>query len=203
MKIFCIGRNYADHAKELNNDIPDEPLIFMKPPTALLRNGQALFHPIFSQNIHYEIELVLHICKNGKYISTDFARRYYDQITVGIDFTARDLQEKLRQQGNPWEIAKGFDGSAAIGEWQPLSPDMPLNNLEFSLKKNDKTVQKGNSADLIFSFDVLVSHISHYFTLQKGDVIFTGTPKGVGKVDIDDELEGFLGDKKLLHCFVK
>lgn len=202
MKIICVGRNYAEHAKELGNAVPTEPILFMKPSTALLRDGKPFFYPEFTQNLHYEAEIVLRICKNGKHITSKFAHKYYDSITIGIDFTARDLQDTLKAKGHPWEIAKAFDSSAVLGEILPIST---LNSAEihFSLQKNKKTVQIGDTRDLIFGFDTLICHISKYFSLNTGDLIYTGTPAGVAAVKIGDVLEGFIGDKKLLHCEVK
>ncbi|MBK9257474.1 MAG: fumarylacetoacetate hydrolase family protein [Saprospiraceae bacterium] len=202
MKIFCIGRNYADHAAELNNPLPSKPMIFMKPSTALLTEGKPFYHPEFSSNIHYELELVLKIRKNGKHVQTEFAGDYYEEIGLGIDFTARDLQDECKSKGHPWEIAKAFDHSAAISMFFPLS-DYKKENIKFQLHKNGMVVQNGNTADLIFNFDHLITYISQFFTLQKGDLIFTGTPAGVGKVSIGDRLEGYLESKKVLDCVVK
>ena len=202
MKIFCIGRNYAKHAKELGNDLPTEPIVFCKPPTALLNDGKPFYHPNFSENIHHEIELVLRVCKNGKAIDPKFAHKYYNQITVGIDFTARDWQNKLKDKGQPWEIAKAFDGSAPVGSFIPLSEIEDMSNIEFSMTKNEQVVQHGFTRDLIFSFDELVSYISRFFTIQPGDLIFTGTPEDVSQVKIGDNLEGFIGNRKLLSCKV-
>lgn len=203
MKIFCIGRNYAQHAKELGNAIPDEPIIFAKPPTALLKDGAPFYHPDFSDDIHHEAEIVLRIAKNGKHIDPKFAHKYYNHLTIGIDFTARDLQSRLKTKGHPWEIAKGFDGSAPIGQFVALSTLPAVNNIGFTLLKNGQLVQNGNTANLLFDFDTLISYISKFFTLQQGDLIFTGTPEGVGRVQIGDVLEGFIGEQKLLHCEVK
>lgn len=204
MKIFCIGRNYAEHAKELGNAIPTEPLIFMKPPTALLKPRCDFYLPDFSENVQHELELVLRICKNGKHIAPKFAYKYYDQITVGIDFTARDLQNKLKDKGSPWEIAKGFDGSAPTGEFIPLADARnEAGNISFSMFKNDVLVQKGNTSDLIFGFDVLVCYLSRFFTLQQGDLIFTGTPEGVSKVVQGDVLRAQIGERELLVCQVR
>lgn len=202
MKIFCVGRNYAEHAKELNNPVPKRPLIFCKLPSAVLLRGKPLFHPEFSENIHHEVELVLRVCRNGKHIAERFAHKYYDQITVGIDFTARDVQAELKKKGHPWEIAKSFDGSAPIGTFIPLEEAGPVDNINFSLLKNGETIQKGNTRDLLFSFDYLIHYLSKHFIIQQGDLIFTGTPAGVGKVEIGDVLEGYIGDKKLLNCKV-
>jgi acylpyruvate hydrolase len=203
MKIFCIGRNYADHAKELNNPVPSEPLIFMKPPTALLLNNRHFYHPDFSQNIHYEGEIVLRVCKNGRSVQPEFAQRYYDAVAFGIDFTARDLQDKLKAKGQPWEIAKGFDRSAPLSQFIPLESLQNPQNIDFQLLKNGVEVQHGNTADLIFSFDRLICEISRYFTVQKGDYIFTGTPAGVGPIAQGDLLEGFIEGVSMLRCAVR
>jgi 2-keto-4-pentenoate hydratase/2-oxohepta-3-ene-1,7-dioic acid hydratase in catechol pathway len=202
MKIICVGRNYAEHAKELGNDLPTEPMLFMKPSTAVLRDAKPFFYPEFTKNLHYEAEIVLRICKNGKHIKPNFAPKYYDQLTVGIDFTARDLQDRLKSKGHPWEIAKAFDSSAVLGEFIPVSA-VNLAEIHFSLQKNNETVQNGDTRDLIFGFDTLIAHISTYFSLNVGDLIFTGTPAGVAAVQIGDVLEGFIEGKKLLHCEVK
>ncbi len=202
MKIFCIGRNYAEHAKELNNAIPTKPLIFMKPSTALLLENKPFYYPDFTKNLHHEIEVVLKVCKNGKAIQPEFAHRYYDKIALGIDFTARDLQDDLKAKGQPWEIAKGFDNSAVLSEFVPLE-GFDKNNINFNLKKNGVDVQIGSTKDLIFSFDVLISYISKFFTLQQGDLIYTGTPEGVGAVQIGDKLEGFLEGKEMFSCEIK
>jgi len=201
MKIFCIGRNYVAHAAELNNNVPDKPIIFMKPPTALLRNNDDFYHPDFSDNIHYECELVVKIKKSGKAVDPEFAHLYYDEIGLGIDFTARDLQDELKSKGLPWEIAKAFDNSAVISPFLPL--DQLPSLIEFSLYKNGNIVQKGNSENMIFNIDSIIVNISKYFTLQQGDLIYTGTPAGVGKIEIGDLLEGFLGDEKMFSCRVR
>ncbi len=203
MKIFCIGRNYVDHAKELNNPIPTEPLIFMKPPTALVVNNKPLYYPPFTHDLHYEGEIVLRICKNGRSVQPAFAHRYYDAIAFGIDFTARDLQERLKQKGHPWEIAKAFDHSAPISPWIPLSELPDAQNIHFQLKKNGVVVQDGHTRDLIFPFEMLIVHLSRYFTLQKGDLIFTGTPAGVGPVSVGDVLEGLIEGRTVLTCTIK
>lgn len=203
MKIFCVGRNYSEHAKELGNDVPDEPVIFMKPKTALLQPHTPFYYPEFTNDLHYECELVLRISKNGKYIQERHASKYYDALSVGIDFTARDIQQQLKEKGLPWERAKAWDNSAVIGKWQPMTEVKDKDNLAFSLKKNSETVQEGNSADMIFHFDYLVSYISNYFSLNIGDLIFTGTPKGVGEVVVGDELEGFLNGQSLFSLEVK
>lgn len=202
MKIFCIGRNYVDHAKELNNPIPSQPLVFMKPPSAILNENKAFYYPEFSKEIHYEAEIVLKICKNGRHVQPEFARGYYNQIAIGIDFTARDIQRKCKEKGHPWEIAKGFDGSA------PLSPFISLekvnrNAIDFKLEKNGAVVQHGNTKDLIFPFEHLICHLSKYFKLQQGDIIFTGTPAGVGPVQIGDKLSAFIEGEHLLDCEIK
>jgi 2-keto-4-pentenoate hydratase/2-oxohepta-3-ene-1,7-dioic acid hydratase in catechol pathway len=203
MKIFCIGRNYADHAKELNNPIPTEPIIFMKPLTAMMVGNKPLYFPDFTNDLHYEGEIVLRICKNGRSVQPEFAHRYYDSIAFGIDFTARDLQDKLKQKGQPWEIAKGFDRSAPISPWIPIEEIKDRNDIHFQLKKNGEVVQDGHTRDLIFNFDTLICHISRYFTVQKSDLIFTGTPAGVGPVQIGDVLEGFIEDRHLLTCAIR
>ena len=202
MKIFCIGRNYAEHAKELRNDLPDEPLVFMKPPTAVLMDDKPFYHPEFSENIHHELELVLKVSKNGKHIAPEFASSYYEEIGLGIDFTARDVQDKLKTKGHPWELAKGFDNSAVVGKF--ISKDgLDVDNIQFTLLKNGTVQQKGSTQDLIFDFNTLIVYISKFFTLQKGDLIYTGTPAGVSKVNIGDVLEGSIGETKLLHCEIK
>ena len=203
MKIFCIGRNYTDHALELNNPVPSEPLIFMKPPTALLLNNRPFYYPSFTQNLHYEGELVLKICKNGRSVQPEFAHRYYDEMAFGIDFTARDLQDKLKQKGHPWEIAKGFDRSAPLSKFVPLDAAQHPQGIHFQLYKNGELVQDGHTRDLIFSFDALIVHISQYFTLHKGDYIFTGTPAGVGPVQAGDVLEGRIEGQTMLQCQIK
>ncbi|MCU0442400.1 MAG: fumarylacetoacetate hydrolase family protein [Bacteroidia bacterium] len=202
MKIFCVGRNYSEHAAELGNAVPSEPVIFTKQDTAILKNGEPFYHPDFSSDIHYEVELVLKIQKMGKKIKPAFALQYVSEIGIGIDFTARDKQQELKQKGLPWELAKAFDGSAPLGDFIPVN-QLDLDNISFSLQQNGKMVQQGNSADMIFSFAQIVSFISQYFTLKVGDLIYTGTPSGVGKVNIGDVLEGSIGNKKLLHCEVK
>ncbi|MCB0531087.1 MAG: fumarylacetoacetate hydrolase family protein [Saprospiraceae bacterium] len=203
MKIFCIGRNYVDHAKELSNPVPSEPMVFMKPPTALVVNNKPFYYPEFSEKVHYEGEIVLRICKNGRSVQPEFAARYYDAVAFGIDFTARDLQEKLKGKGHPWEIAKGFDRSGPLSKWIPLSELMHPQDIHFQLKKNGEVVQDGHTRDLIFSFDTLIVYLSQYFTLQKGDMIFTGTPAGVGPVQIGDVLEGEIEGKPMLSCAIK
>ncbi len=201
MKIFCVGLNYREHIAEMKHfSFPDAPVIFMKPPTALLKNGQPFFYPDFSSDVHYEGEIVLRISKNGKKIDRKFANKYYDAFTLGFDFTARDIQSEQKKKGWPWEISKGFDGSAFIGEFVELKKDEIIS---FSIKKNNETVQQGDTTMLIFSFDDIVSYISKFFTLQKGDLIYTGTPQGVGPVQIGDVLEGSVDGKVLVKCEVK
>jgi 2-keto-4-pentenoate hydratase/2-oxohepta-3-ene-1,7-dioic acid hydratase in catechol pathway len=203
MKIICIGRNYADHAKELGNEIPDEPVIFMKPKSALLQPHTPFYYPEFTNELHYECELVLRISKNGKYIQERHASNYYNGITVGIDFTARDIQDECKKKGLPWEKAKAFDNSAAIGKFIDISPALNKKNINFTFSKNGELVQKGNSGDMIFSFDKLISNISNYFSLNIGDMIFTGTPAGVGECVVGDELEAFLEADSMLKIEVK
>ena len=203
MKIICVGRNYADHAKELGNDIPDEPVIFMKPKSALLQSHTPFYYPEFSNELHYECELVLRVCKNGKYIQERHASNYYNGITVGIDFTARDIQDELKKKGLPWEKAKAFDNSAAVGKFIDLTPASNRKNINFSFYKNKELVQTGNSANMIFSIDSLIAHISNYFSLNIGDLIFTGTPAGVGECVVGDILEAFLEKENLLTVEVK
>lgn len=202
MKIVCIGRNYAAHVRELNNAMPDEPVIFIKPDTAVLRNNAPFFIPEFTQDVHHEIEVVVKINKNGKSIPVQFAADYYDEITVGIDFTARDLQSKLKEKGLPWEKAKGFDHSAVIGKFIPKT-GLDMKNLDFHLTKNDETIQKGNTQMMMHSVDEVIAHVSQYFMLKTGDLIFTGTPEGVGPVAKGDELKGFLGELQLFRCGVR
>lgn len=204
MKILCVGRNYGEHAKELGNAIPDDPVIFSKPDTALLKDNESFYLPDFSQDVHHEVELVIRINKTGKKIQEKFASNYYNEITVGIDFTARDVQNKLKTKGLPWELAKAFDGSAPIGKFVSLADmnwtEKPIN---FSLKKNGVIAQSGNSKDMIFSINKIVSFVSNYFTLKVGDLIFTGTPAGVSAVKEGDKLEAFLENELLLTCEVK
>jgi len=203
MKIFCVGRNYADHAKELGNAVPEDPVIFMKPKNALLQSHTPFYYPEFSNELHYEAELVLHISKNGRYIQEKQASRYYNKISVGIDFTARDIQADLKKKGLPWEKAKSWDNSAVVGTWIDITPEILKNPIRFSLKKNGETVQKGISKDMIFSFDYIIAHISNYFSLNIGDMVFTGTPAGVGECVVGDVLEGFLEDKKMFEVEIK
>lgn len=203
MKIICIGRNYAEHAKELKNEIPTEPVWFMKPDTAILKDGEAFYLPDFSNDIHHEIEIVIKINKVGKHIEEQFAHKYYDEIGLGIDFTARDLQAKCKEKGLPWEKAKAFDGSAPIGKFIKKEQLGDLRNLGFELKINGETRQSGNTKDLLFSFDKVISYVSKFITLKVGDLIYTGTPEGVGPVKIGDKLQGFMNSDLLLEFEVK
>jgi 2-keto-4-pentenoate hydratase/2-oxohepta-3-ene-1,7-dioic acid hydratase in catechol pathway len=204
MKIICIGRNYAEHVRELNNDVPPEPVIFLKPDSSLLRNNDPFYIPDFSKDLHYECELVIRIKRLGSHIETRFAERYYDEVGLGIDFTARDLQNELKSKGLPWEKAKAFDRSAVISNEIIPKAELPdLNSIKFELKKNGISVQRGDSALMLFQVDVLISHISRYFTLKIGDLIYTGTPSGVGPVIAGDRLEGFLEGRKMFDFCVK
>ncbi|MES2430688.1 MAG: fumarylacetoacetate hydrolase family protein [Bacteroidota bacterium] len=203
MKIICIGRNYAAHAKELGNDMPDEPVVFMKPKNALLQGHTPFYYPEFTNELHYECELVLRICKNGKYIPEKQAGNYYNGITVGIDFTARDLQNDLMSKGLPWEKCKAFDNSAATGKFIDITPAMNKKNINFSLLKNKELVQKGNSGEMMFGFDAIIANISNYFSLNIGDLIFTGTPAGVGECVVGDDLEAFIENEMLFKLEIK
>lgn len=202
MKIFCIGRNYADHAKEMNSPLPSEPMVFMKPPTALLINNDPFYIPEWSEEVHYEGEIVLRVCKNGKYVQPEFAHTYYDKIAFGIDFTARDVQSRLKANGHPWEIGKGFDNSAAVSQFLDLDSRSTA-PVTIETRLNDETVQSSDSSHMIFEFDRLICHLSMYFTIQQGDYIFTGTPAGVGKVSIGDKIDGYLNGQHLLTCDIK
>ena len=203
MKIICIGRNYADHVKELDNAKPTDPVIFLKPDTAILLKKQPFFIPEFSSDVHHEVELLVRINRIGKHIDKKFAYKYYDEIGLGIDFTARDLQKELKENGLPWEKAKAFDGSAVIGNFIDKEQFTDINNIEFSLKKNGKTVQNGNSMLMMWKIDALIEYISKYFTLKIGDVIFTGTRAGVGSVKADDVLTGYIGKTEMFSIKVK
>jgi len=203
MKIICIGRNYVEHAKELNNEVPTDPVFFLKPDTALLPPGRAFYIPSFSEDIHYEAELVLKINKEGKNISEEFAPRYYDQVTVGIDFTARDIQQRQKEKGLPWEPAKAFDGSAAVGAFVPLASLKDNSDIRFSLSLNGEQKQLGSNNLMIFSFNKIVSFVSTYITLRKGDLVFTGTPKGVGKVQKGDAIICQLEGKEVLKTDIR
>ena len=203
MKIICIGRNYTNHIEELQNERPTEPVVFMKPDSAVLLKQHPFVIPEFSEDIHHEIEIIVKINKVGKYIEPKFAHKYYDEISVGIDFTARDLQAKLKSKGLPWEKAKAFDGSAVIGEFLSKNQFSSLENITFELTNNNKTVQKGNSSYMLWKIDELISYVSQFFTLKIGDIIFTGTPEGVAAVKPDDVLEGFLEGQQLFRIQVK
>ncbi len=203
MKILAIGRNYAEHIAELNNEVPDEPVIFFKPDTALLKNNDPFYYPDFSQDIHHEIELILRISKEGKNIAAKFASKYYDAIGLGIDFTARDLQAKAKSKGLPWTLAKGFNGSAPVSEFLPITDFPDLKNINFKLLVNGQEKQVGNTSMMLNSFDNMLAYMSRFITLKKGDIIFTGTPSGVGPVKIGDRLEGFIEEKKLLDFEIK
>lgn len=203
MKIICIGHNYREHAKELNTPIPDEPVFFMKPDSSILLDNKPFYLPDFSKEIHHEVEVLVKINRLGKNIECKFAHRYYNEITVGIDFTARDLQRKCKAEGKPWEISKAFDGSAVIGRFIKLNNQINVNALDFQLLLNGVKVQEGNTSDMIFSIDQIIEYISKFITLKIGDVIYTGTPKGVGTVKINDRLEAYIGDMKLLDLEVK
>ena len=202
MKIIAIGRNYAQHAAELQNATPQKPIVFLKPDTAVLRNGEPFYYPEFSKDIHYELEIVVKISKESKHIEPKFAHKYYNDIGIGIDFTARDLQNQLKQQQLPWEIAKAFDHSALVGDFMHKT-ELDLSNIDFKLQINGQTRQHGNSKDMIFKIDYLIHYISQFFTLRAGDLLFTGTPAGVGAVKIGDHLEGFLNDKPMLNTKIK
>ena len=203
MKIIAIGRNYIDHAKELNNPVPQEPIFFLKPDTALVNNNDPFFYPDFSNDIHYEAEIVIKINKVGKNIQEKFAHRYYEEIGIGIDFTARDLQAECKRKGHPWEIAKAFDSSAPIGKFLPKNEFTDLNNINFTLDINGKNVQTGNTGDMIFTVDKLISYVSSFMTLKIGDLLFTGTPAGVGPVKIGDRLKASIEGIELLDFMVK
>ncbi len=203
MKIICIGRNYAAHIEELKNEKPGQPVVFLKPDTALVKGGVPFYYPDFSTNIHHEVELVLKISKEGKYIQPQFAHRYFEEIGLGIDFTARDLQDQCKAKGLPWEIAKAFNGSAPIGEFKPVADLGDLKNIDFHLEINGELKQKGNTSLMLFDFATIISYISQFFTLKKGDLIYTGTPAGVGPVQPGDQLIGFIGNEKMLHVEVK
>ncbi|MCE7991730.1 MAG: fumarylacetoacetate hydrolase family protein [Roseivirga sp.] len=204
MKIIAIGRNYAAHIAELNNERPSEPVIFLKPDTAILRNNDPFYYPEFSNNIHFEVELLLKISRNGKYIEKKFADKYFEEIGVGIDFTARDLQQRCKEKGLPWEIAKGFNGSAPISTtFKSKSEFTDLANINFSLNQNDALKQSGNTSLMLFDFGDIIEYVSKFFTLKKGDIIFTGTPAGVGPVAIGDKLTAYIEDEKMLEVEIK
>jgi len=203
MKIVCIGRNYAAHIEELKNERPTDPVVFIKPDSAVLPKEQDFYIPDFTGNVHYEVEVLVKICKVGKHISEEFAHKYYDEIGLGIDFTARDLQSKLKDKGLPWEKAKGFDGAAVIGKWLPKSNFKNLENLNFTLEQNGDVVQDGNTDLMLWKIDELIAYVSKYFTLKKGDVLFTGTPAGVGKIAANDYLSGKLEGQELFSLKIK
>lgn len=204
MRIFAIGRNYAEHIQELNNERPEEPVIFTKPDTAVLRNNTPFYYPDFSKDVHHEVELVLRICREGKNIEEKFAHKYYDAIGIGIDFTARDLQQKAKEKGLPWDIAKGFNGSAPISDkFIPVGEFKDLKNISFKLKVDGDFKQQGNTSLMLFSFDYIILYLSRFFTLKTGDLIFTGTPKGVGPVKVGNVLSAYIEDEKLLEFEVK
>ena len=203
MKIFCIGRNYAEHAKELGNGVPDEPIIFMKPKSALVQSHTPFYYPEFTNELNYEAELVVRISKNGKYIQEKHASGYYNAITVGIDFTARDIQNQLKEKGLPWEKAKAFDNSAAVGKFIDIIPGMDKKNINFSFLKNKEVVQKDNSKSMIFTIDRIIANISNYFSLNIGDLVFTGTPAGVGECGVGDHLEGYFEKELVLSLEIK
>ncbi len=203
MKIFCIGRNFAAHAKELGNEVPDEPVVFMKPKSALLQSHTPFYYPEFTNELNYECELVLRICKNGKYIQEKHASNYFNGITVGIDFTARDIQDVLKSKGLPWEKAKAFDNSAAVGKFIDTTPQFNRKNVSFCMYKNKELVQQGNSGGMVFNFDQIISNISNYFSINIGDLIFTGTPAGSGECVVGDVLEAFIEEQNLLSLEIK
>ncbi len=203
MKLICIGRNYTDHIKELENEKPTDPVVFLKPDTSILLKKQPFFIPDFSDEVHHEVEVLVKIKKVGKHIDKKFAHKYYDEIGLGIDFTARDLQAQLKAKGLPWEKAKAFDGAAVVGKWLPKSEFQDLNNLNFSLKKNSEVVQTGNTQLMLWKIDELIEYVSKYFTLKIGDIIFTGTPAGVGKVFANDELKGYIEDQEMFSIKIK
>jgi 2-keto-4-pentenoate hydratase/2-oxohepta-3-ene-1,7-dioic acid hydratase in catechol pathway len=203
MKIFCIGRNYSDHVKEMGHEVLTEPVIFMKPKNALLQAHTPFYYPEFTNELDYECELVIRICKNGKYIQEKHAPNYYNGVSVGIDFTARDIQNDLKAKGLPWEKSKAFDNSAAVGNFIDITPQLNKKNINFSFKKNKELVQKGNSGSMIFGFDQLIANISNYFSINIGDLIFTGTPAGVGECVVGDQLEAFYEDKVVLSLEIK
>ncbi|MGS2726801.1 fumarylacetoacetate hydrolase family protein [Psychroserpens sp. BH13MA-6] len=203
MKLICIGRNYTDHIKELANEKPTDPVVFLKPDTSILLKKQPFFIPDFSEDVHYEVEVLVKINRVGKHIAKKFAHKYYDEIGLGIDFTARDLQAQLKAKGLPWEKAKGFDGAAVVGEWLSKEDFDDINNINFSLHKNDSEVQRGNTSLMLWKIDEIIEYVSKYFTLKIGDIIFTGTPSGVGKVIANDQLKGYIENKQLFSITVK
>ena len=202
MKIICVGKNYLKHIDELNSSKEDEPVIFLKPDTSIIQKNQPFFIPEFSNEIHYEIEIILKFNRLGKHIESKFSNKYFNQISLGIDFTARDFQNKFKERGLPWDISKGFDNSALIGDWKSIMT-YDLDNINFRLEKNGKIVQQSNSKNMIWKIDELIAYASKYFTIKIGDIMFTGTPEGVGVVSEDDVLEGFLGDEKVFSVKIK
>jgi acylpyruvate hydrolase len=203
MKIVCIGRNYSEHARELKNPIPDEPVLFMKPDSSLLMKNKPFFLPEFSNEIHHEVEIVVRINRLGKHIEKRYAHRYYNEISLGIDFTARDLQNRCKKEGKPWEIAKAFDGSAVLGEFIRLDELPDRNAIPFHLDINGRTVQEGNTKDMLFSIDRIIEYVSGFVTFKMGDLLYTGTPAGVGPVEINDRLEGYIGDRRMFNFLIK
>ena len=203
MKIICIGRNYRKHIEELNNEKPTSPVIFIKPDSSIILKNQPFFIPNFSSDVHHEVELLVKIKKVGKHIDSRFSHKYYDEVSLGIDFTARDLQSELKSRGLPWEKAKAFDGSALIGKWVEKTKFKNIHNLDFSLELNESVVQKGNSSLMLWNIDEIISYVSQFFTLKIGDVIFTGTPSGVGRVNINDSLIGKIGDDEFFKIKIK
>lgn len=203
MKIIAVGRNYAEHIKELNNEQPDDPVIFTKPETAILRNNEPFFYPDFSSDVHHEVEILVRINRTGKNIDEKFAHKYYDEIGIGIDFTARDLQTKLKTKGLPWDLAKGFNGSAPISSFVPKSNYADLQNINFRLDVNGETRQQGNTSMMLFRINYLIAFVSRFFLLQQGDILFTGTPKGVGPVQVGDRLTAYLEEQNMLEFDVK
>ena len=203
MKIFCVGRNYVEHAKELGNDVPDEPVIFLKPKSAFLQPHMPFYYPEFTNELHYEAEIVLRVSKNGKYIQERHANKYYNAYSIGIDFTARDIQQQLKEKGLPWEISKAWDNSAAVGKFIDIKPGQNLNDMNYCLYKNKEIVQQGNTSHMIFTFDQIVAYVSQFFSLNIGDLIFTGTPAGVGECVVGDILEGFIENDSLLEVEIK
>jgi len=203
MKLICIGRNYSNHIAELQNEKPTEPVVFLKPDTAILLKKQPFFVPDFSKNVQHEVDVLVKINRVGKYIASEFAHKYYDQIGLGIDFTARDLQQTLKQKGLPWEKAKAFDGSAVVGKWVSKRQFENLNDISFRLKKNDTVVQSGNTKDMLWNIDAIISYVSRFFTLKIGDIIFTGTPSGVGPVQANDILSGYINNEEFFNIKVK
>jgi 2-keto-4-pentenoate hydratase/2-oxohepta-3-ene-1,7-dioic acid hydratase in catechol pathway len=203
MKLICIGRNYTEHIEELKNEKPIDPVVFLKPDTSILLKKQPFFIPDFSNDVHHEVEILVKINRLGKHINKKFAHKYYSEIGLGIDFTARDLQSKLKEKGLPWEKAKAFDGAAVIGNWLSVNNIQHIDAIEFSLKKNDKIVQKGNTSHMLWKIDEIIEYVSKYFTLKIGDIIFTGTPAGVGKVNANDKLKGYIEDKEMFSITVK